>query len=112
METLDAPILEAHYSAALCHLGNTSYRLSEEVAFESKSKPFGPHQAANEAWARLEEHLAKNRGLKLADLKYRVGPALRFDPAREQFVGEKAAEANRLITREYRKPFVVPEKVV
>lgn len=112
VEDLFADILEAHRSAALCHLANASYRLGEDVAFESKSRPFGKHTAANEAWARLEELLVKHRGLKLADLKYRVGPALQFDPVREQFVGERAEEANRLITREYRQPFAIPEKVV
>jgi len=34
---------------------------------------------------------------------------LSFDPARMQFTGD--AEANKLLTREYRKPYVVPDKV-
>ena len=34
---------------------------------------------------------------------------LRFDPARMQFVGD--GEANKLLTREYRKPYVVPANV-
>jgi hypothetical protein len=38
-----------------------------------------------------------------------VGPKLRFDPAREQFV--ENAKADGLLRRDYRAPFVVPEKV-
>jgi hypothetical protein len=44
----------------------------------------------------------------IADISYRVGRALTFDGTKERFVGD--AEANRLLTREYREPFVVPEK--
>ena len=40
---------------------------------------------------------------------YRVGRQLTVDPKAETFVGDKEADA--LLTREYRKPFVVPEKV-
>lgn len=36
----------------------------------------------------------------------RLGRSLEFDPVREKFIGD--AEANQLITRVYRKPFVVP----
>ena len=38
-----------------------------------------------------------------------VGPKLQFDPEKEKFVDNSAAD--KLLTREYRKPFVVPEKV-
>jgi hypothetical protein len=38
-----------------------------------------------------------------------VGPKLRFNPAREKFVHN--ARADRFLTRDYRAPFVVPEKV-
>jgi predicted dehydrogenase len=44
----------------------------------------------------------------LANVAYRVRRALRFDGAREQCVGDE--EADRLLTRPYRAPFVVPEK--
>ena len=45
----------------------------------------------------------------LGNIAYRVGRGLRFDPARMQFQGY--TEANKLLTREYRKPYVVPDKV-
>jgi len=55
-------ILEGHYSAALVHLANISYRL---------------------------------------------GRSLNFDPRQERFVADD--EANRMLRREYRPPFVVPD---
>ena len=45
----------------------------------------------------------------LANISYRTGRKLTFDPATERFVGDN--EANRLLTRNYRKPYVVPDKV-
>jgi predicted dehydrogenase len=109
VEDLNADILEGHYSSALCHLANLSYRLGQEVPFSEKTKAFGDNKDAYEALARLEEHLAKDNGLKLDGLKYRLGRKLTVDAKSESFVND--AEANRLLTREYRKPFEVPEKV-
>ncbi|HWW93962.1 MAG TPA: Gfo/Idh/MocA family oxidoreductase [Vicinamibacteria bacterium] len=45
----------------------------------------------------------------LANIAYRVGRSLRFDGKTETFPGE--AEANRLLTREYRAGFKVPDKI-
>ncbi len=45
----------------------------------------------------------------MANVSYRTGRKLTFDPAAEKFSGD--AEANRHLSRVYRAPFVVPEKV-
>jgi predicted dehydrogenase len=45
----------------------------------------------------------------LANISYRVGRKLAFDPAAERFTGDD--EANKLLTRNYRDPFVVPSTV-
>ncbi len=45
----------------------------------------------------------------LGNIAYRLGRRLEFDPAAEKFVND--AEADGLLTRRYRPPFVVPEKV-
>ena len=107
-EDLNAEILEGHYSAALCHLANISYRLSEEVPFNPKTKALGDNKEAYETLARMEEHLSGN-GVKLDGLKYHLGRKLNFDAATERFVGDE--EANKFLTREYRAPFIVPDKV-
>ena len=45
----------------------------------------------------------------LANISYRTGRKLSFEPATETFGGD--AEAGRYLTRDYRAPFVVPAKV-
>lgn len=45
----------------------------------------------------------------LGNIAFRLGRQLRFDPKTEKFVGD--TEADALLTREYRKPFVVPDQV-
>ena len=40
-----------------------------------------------------------------------AGPILTMDSDAERFTGEFSQEANQLLSRNYRKPFVVPEKV-
>jgi predicted dehydrogenase len=45
----------------------------------------------------------------LANIAYRLKRGLRFDGKTETFPGD--TEANRMLTREYRAPFLVPEQV-
>jgi hypothetical protein len=45
----------------------------------------------------------------MANISYRTGRKLRFDPQTEKFISDP--EANRLLTRSYRSPFIVPDKV-
>jgi predicted dehydrogenase len=106
---LSADILEGHLSSALCHLANNSYRLGEQVPFNSQTKAFGDNKEAFEALARMEDYLAKGNGLKLDGMAYRVGRKLTVDAKSETFTGDP--DANKLLTRNYRAPFVVPEKV-
>jgi predicted dehydrogenase len=45
----------------------------------------------------------------LSNIAYRTGRTLVFDSKQEKFVNDK--DADRLLTREYRAPFIMPEKV-
>ena len=45
----------------------------------------------------------------LANIAYRLGRKITWDDAARKFTGD--AEANKMISRNYRKPYVVPEKV-
>ncbi len=45
----------------------------------------------------------------LGNIAYRTGRVLQFDPATEKFKGD--SEADAMLSRRYRKPFAVPEKV-
>jgi len=111
---LNADVIEGYYSCVPIHLANISYRLGEDVPFNKKSKAFGDNKDAYETFERMQEHLKKS-GVALEGLKYRVGKKLLFDPATAKFKGNGLLlnrKANAMLTRNYRKPFVVPEKVV
>jgi predicted dehydrogenase len=105
-ESPTADVLDGHLSSALCHLGNISYRLGQPRRL-SEEAPFGEIASGQEAYRRMREHLREN-GVG-AETEFLAGRLLDFDPASETFKG--CAEADRLLTREYRKPYVVPEKV-
>ena len=47
--------------------------------------------------------------MHLGNISYRLGRTLEFDPVKMEFI--KDPEANAMLTRQYRKPFVVPDKV-
>jgi predicted dehydrogenase len=109
-EDLNAPVEHGHYSSALCHLANISYRLGEKVPFNGKAKTLGDNRLVVETLENLKENL-QAVGVKLQETSYRLGRVLAFDPKTEHFVGEGAAAANPMLTRSYRKPYVVPDKV-
>jgi hypothetical protein len=105
---LNADILEGHLSSALCHTGNISYRLGRQAAPREIFERIRADSEAAEAFGRLEEHLFVN-GVDLTVTKATIGPLLKMNPKTERFVN--FAQANELLTRHYREPFVVPEKV-
>jgi predicted dehydrogenase len=59
--------------------------------------------------ADIEEGHMSSALCHLANIAYRGGRSLAFDPSAERFVGDE--EGNRSLTRDYRPPFVVPESV-
>ena len=59
--------------------------------------------------AEIEEGAASTVLVHLANISYRVGRTVQFDP--ETMTIKDDAEATKLMTRNYRKPYVVPEKV-
>ena len=105
---LQAPIQEAHPSAALCHLGNISYRLGKQVSGTTQPD-LHDNKQAKESWASINKALKDAIGLDLEQSTYQLGPKLTFDAASEKFVGN--SEADALLTRNYREPFVVTEEV-
>ncbi len=105
---LNAEILEGHLSSALCHTGNISYRLGAEKRPEEILEAVKANKAATETFDRMQEHLAKNN-VDLQKSQATLGVFLEMDPETEKFKENEAADA--LLTRMYRKPFVVPAKV-
>ena len=59
--------------------------------------------------AEIEETALSTALCHLGNISYRMGRELRFDSAKMQFVND--SEANKLVSRVYRKPYAVPEKV-
>jgi predicted dehydrogenase len=57
--------------------------------------------------AEIEEGAASTICMHLANISYRVGRTLHFDEKTMTIVGDH--EANKLLTRDYRKPYVVPK---
>ena len=56
----------------------------------------------------LEGHLSTTL-CHMANVSYRVGRKLVFEPDKERFVGDD--EANKFLTRKYREPYTLPDKV-
>ncbi len=106
---LNAEILEGHLSSALCHTSNISYRLGKEVGLSELRERLGAvktNENATETLERTIKHLSEN-DVAIGDKnKFQVGENLKFDPVKEVFPGNDAA--NAMLTRDYRAPFVVP----
>ena len=47
----------------------------------------------------------------LGNVSYRLGRQLEFDPVAERFKGEGESEANDMLSREYRAPYLLPDVV-
>ena len=107
---VNADALTGHRSAALCHLGNISYLLGTRRLLSEFDAPFGEDEAANESFDRLQQHLVDN-ALVPDQTSLTLGATLTFDSSAQQFTGHRATEANALLTRPDRKPFVVPRHV-
>jgi hypothetical protein len=105
---LHADIEDGHYSSALCHLGNISYRLGEQVPvgeIKDRLKSLKTPENVEETFQRFTQHLDDNK-LDPEKTMLSFGPNLALDVANEKFVGNSQADA--MLTRDYRAPFVVP----
>jgi predicted dehydrogenase len=71
----------------------------EAVRAHDKTKLNAPVETA---------HLASSLA-HLGNIAYRTQSTIKFDPATEKIIGNE--EANKLLTRNYRKPYVVPDKI-
>ena len=115
---LNADILQGHLSTTLCHMGNISHQLGQ--ALQTEGGQASSRQQILEAikgdkemldsFERFQEHLLLN-GIDVQKTPRILGPWLTMDAAKEQFIGEFSEQANKLVNRTYRAPFVVPEKV-
>ncbi len=105
-EDLHADILEGHLSSGLCHTGNISYRLGQQQSPEELTAAVKDNHEMSETLGRLMTHLEANK-VDPKTSKLTLGAALQLNPETEQFTNHPAA--NKMLTREYRAPFVVKE---
>jgi len=105
---LNSDILGGHLAAGLCHLGNISYRLGQEASPKEILAQLASRKGRDDfrdTFERTRKHLADN-GVDIARTHLTLGPWLTFDADKERFADN--AKADALLTRPYRKPFVVP----
>lgn len=109
-QMLNSPIEQTHLSTALTHLANISYLLGEKASHSELVAALGQLKVNEDCVATLnaiEEHLKEN-GIDLSKEPLTLGPLLSVDSAHERFPDRP--DANKLLTREYREPFVVPSE--
>ncbi|HWN96837.1 MAG TPA: Gfo/Idh/MocA family oxidoreductase [Methylomirabilota bacterium] len=108
VEDLYADILEGHLSSALCHTGNISYRLGATKNPNEIKEALKDDKGMVDSFDRMAEHLGKN-DVDITKDKVTLGVPLKMNGKTEKFIGNE--KANALLTRNYRAPYIVPEKV-
>ncbi|MGD8786945.1 MAG: hypothetical protein PVJ60_05935, partial [Phycisphaerales bacterium] len=106
---LNADIEKGHISSALCHMANISYRIGTKMSVEEARKKID-NEYVMDSFERMVEHLKVNE-VDLEKEPITMGPMLTMDAKKEEFVGECSEWANMYLKRNYREPFVVPDKV-
>ena len=107
---LNADVEHGHYSSALCHLANISYRLGEKVSFDHKFRALGNTREVTQTFENMRANL-EAVGVNLNETRYQLGRVLDFDPKSERFVGVGSDRANSFLTRDYRQPYTVPRQI-
>ncbi|QDU63112.1 4-carboxy-2-hydroxymuconate-6-semialdehyde dehydrogenase [Planctomycetes bacterium Pan216] len=103
---LNAEILDGHLSSALCHTGAISHQMGSKMSADQIAAQIKDNALFAESFDRMAKHLEAN-GVDVETASITAGPMLEMDPKTERFTNND--EANELLTRNYRKPFVVPE---
>jgi predicted dehydrogenase len=109
-DDLVSDVLQGHLSTVLVHLGNISHRVGRSLPDGEIRERIAGNPALAAAYERLQAHLMAN-GVDLDKTPATLGAMLTFDPDTERFVGEFSQAANKLVARDYRAPFVVPDQV-
>lgn len=102
---LRGPIDGGFVSSALCHTGNISYRLGHRLSGGEIAEQIRGNANLAESFGRMQEHLGRN-GVDLGTTPAALGVPLILDPKTERF--SENSDANALLTRRYRAPYVVP----
>jgi len=103
-----AEINEGHTSTAVVHVANISQRLGKPASpqeIQQALEALKVNENVMETFQEIRQHLADN-GVDIEKTPLTLGPWLGIDSEKEKFIDNPAADA--LLTRNYRKSFVVP----
>ncbi len=99
---------DGYLSSCLAHLANASYLSGRNVDGSVVQKRVSKDPILKESHGRLSAHLARWKSSEA----WTLGQSLRFHSEKERFVsGDQSNRANKLLRREYRPGFEVPENV-
>ena len=107
-EDLNADISEGHISTGVVHVANISQRLGKPASakeIQQALEALKVNENVVETFVEIRQHLADN-GVDIEKTPLTLGPWIAIDSNKERFIGNPAA--NAMLTRNYRKPFVVP----
>jgi predicted dehydrogenase len=110
VEDLNADIEKGHISSALCHMGNISYRIGQHKSPDEIKETIKGSSDLMDSFNRFVSHMEANE-IDLEKEPVTIGPMLTMDPKAEKFTGDCSEWANMYVKRNYREPFVVPDKV-
>ena len=109
---LNAPIAKGRYSAAVCHWGNMAYRSGMPADLKTCREKIGNNAIMQESidliLANLKDVFGGEVDVEKA-IPWQCSNKLAIDRNNECFVD--SAEGNKLLKREPRVPFVVPDDV-
>jgi len=106
-----APLESSFYSSCMSHLANISVRTGAPTAPGDLAELVGENAVMQEVVERFR-HQLDLLGVDCAQNSWLAGPRLTFDSQSEQFLsGPKVEVANRMLKRNYRKPFEVGDTV-
>jgi predicted dehydrogenase len=105
-QDLAAEAWQGYLSASCCHMANISHRLGKQSSPEAIRAAIQGSREMSEAFERCSQYLREN-GVDLDAMEATLGPRVKFDAEEGRFVGEFAEGANRMMRREYRKPYEV-----
>lgn len=104
----NASVEDGHYSSALCHLANVSYRMGESAPLDSATRREDEAPQIVESLKAIRSNLAAV-GVDLGRTECVVGKTLTIDPQTELCVDD--SEADRLFRRQGRAPYAIPTNV-
>jgi predicted dehydrogenase len=107
-EDQNAEIEQGHTSTAVVHVGNISQRLGKQASpkeIQQALEAMKVNENVVETFEEIRKHLAENK-VDIEKTPLTLGPWLKIDSDKEKFIDNPAADA--LLSRQCRKPFVVP----